>query len=464
METPHHTESSKVPVRFGAERRPSGPRPGFAMNARQTSEHKETAARGGEAVDKIIEVISRSPLALGVFESASDELYAGNSALHKLLEIDEAPGTPCHLSEALPPDCIAQLVEIVRHVEQTRDSVVGREVKFCRPSTDDRGQFSEDLVHSSAVWRVSAWPTVANSERRRFVIVQVDDLTEEHNARMDRAKMVAELQEVNARLVMATLREEDLKVRAESAATAKANFLATMSHELRTPLAAIIGYEELLAGQISGPVTDLQSQQLGRIKASALHLLDLINEVLTLARAEAGEETVDRSSFLLEDLVTSALSLVEPLAHSKGLEFDVRMQGGSTVLETDELKLRQILVNLLGNAVKFTDSGGVSLSVDIVDNVVFYSIKDSGIGVAPEHSERIFDSFWQIHQSASRRVGGSGVGLSVSRRLARLLGGDVVVQSELGSGSTFTLSAPLEAPHSPSRVLPRALLDEEMDD
>jgi signal transduction histidine kinase len=226
-----------------------------------------------------------------------------------------------------------------------------------------------------------------------------------------------------------------------AASDAKSAFLATMSHELRTPLNAIIGYQSLLQEGIAGSVNDAQRAQLSRVRASADHLLGLIDEVLTFSRVEAGKEVVRREDTRVKPLVDEAIGMVRPLAEAKDLP--VRSEGEDAELFTDPGKVRQILINLLSNAIKFTEKGDVVIRSHVNKDRVAISITDSGIGVAPENQERIFDPFWQVEQRSTRKVGGTGLGLSVSRSLARLLGGEVTVESELDKGSTFTLNLPL---------------------
>jgi two-component system, sensor histidine kinase and response regulator len=238
-------------------------------------------------------------------------------------------------------------------------------------------------------------------------------------------------------------REQLARQEAEGANQAKGNFLAVMSHELRTPLSAIIGYEELLADGITGPVTEAQRQQLGRIKASARHLLQLIDEILTFSRAEAGREEVLTETVPVSDVVDEAVGLVAPLADDKGVALGVTSPPSSLSARTDPRKVRQILVNLLSNAVKFTEPGGrVTLDVLASDGRMQFTVQDSGIGIPSEHLERIFDPFWQVEQQPTRRAGGTGLGLSVSRRLARMMGGDIAVESAVGLGSTFVVTLP----------------------
>lgn len=248
---------------------------------------------------------------------------------------------------------------------------------------------------------------------------------------------------------------EAARAEAESANGAKSDFLAVMSHELRTPLSAIMGYQELLADEISGPITEQQSQQLGRIKASARHLLSLIDEILTFTRIDAGREKVDLERASLTTILEPAAELVEPLARARGLHIEVMLPANEVIVETDAVKVRQMIVNLLSNAVKFTDRGRIILSGDQKGDQLIISVEDTGIGISSEHFERIFEPFWQVEQKATRRAGGTGLGLTVTRRLALLLGGDVTVKSEPGTGTAFTICLPVR-PSESSPMIARA--------
>ena len=229
-----------------------------------------------------------------------------------------------------------------------------------------------------------------------------------------------------------------------AASEAKSAFLATMSHELRTPLNAIIGYQSLLKEGIDGPLNESQLGQLRRIRASADHLLALIDEVLTFSRLEAGKELVRREEADLRPIVEEAVTMITPLSQAKGLRLNVDLADGRVF--TDGGKVRQIVLNLLSNAVKFADRGEIGVRARVNDGTAEISITDTGIGIAAENLERIFEPFWQVEQSATRRAGGTGLGLTVSRSLARLLGGEVTVGSKFGEGSTFTLTIPAQRP------------------
>lgn len=230
---------------------------------------------------------------------------------------------------------------------------------------------------------------------------------------------------------------------AQEANRAKSDFLAAMSHDLRTPIGAMLAYADLLAQDMFGPVTEVQRDKLLRIKQVGAHLLSIVDEILTFARIEAGREPVHREPFDASQLVRDAVLSVEPLAASKQLELVCRYPERPVPIETDVMKVRQILVNLLGNAVKFTERGRITVEVDGSDPAsVAFVVADTGPGITEDDQRRIFDSFVQGAQSAGRAQRGSGLGLSVSRSLARLLGGDVSLRSTPGEGAEFTVRLP----------------------
>jgi signal transduction histidine kinase/DNA-binding response OmpR family regulator len=240
--------------------------------------------------------------------------------------------------------------------------------------------------------------------------------------------------------------EHRAREEAENANRAKADFLATMSHELRTPLNAMIGYTDLwLMGLPERLPTSLVGQ-VERVRLSATHLLQLIEEILSFSRLEAAQETVEADETSLGDIVQAAASVVEALAVKKGLKFNIEAPAATVRMFTDARKCKQILINLLSNAVKFTANGSVSLAVSIIDTTMLAVVADTGEGIAEENLERIFEPFFQAPHSNIDRPGGTGLGLSVSRKLAGLLGGTLEVESTPGAGSRFILRLPLEAP------------------
>jgi signal transduction histidine kinase len=233
---------------------------------------------------------------------------------------------------------------------------------------------------------------------------------------------------------------------AVAANQAKADFLAVMSHELRTPLNAIIGYTDLLLSGISGTLDDTQSRQLRRVHTSALHLLQIIEEILIYASTEAGRVDVQPATFPVGRLIEDIVAIAEPLVRERGLDFTLDVPQRQAELHSDVGKLRQIALNLLTNAVKFTDEGGVRLCAVLEGDELLIAVSDTGIGIAPADIPHIFEPFWQAEQPLTRHFGGTGLGLSVSQQLARLLGGRIDVVSEPHAGSTFTLRVPARLP------------------
>ena len=254
---------------------------------------------------------------------------------------------------------------------------------------------------------------------------------------------VAFIQDVTERVA----HEKELQVAMEmsqSANRAKSDFLAAMSHELRTPIGAMSSYAGLLADGLFGPVDATQQKQLHRIKTIAGHLLGIVGQILTAARVEAGREQVTLSNVDGIALVRDAILAIEPQVAEKGLMLNVQLPSTPIAMQTDEVKVRQIVINLLGNAVKFTTCGSITIHMEQPDPAtVALHIADTGVGIAPQDIERIFEPFVQASRAANRLHEGTGLGLSVSRELARLLGGDLTVKSEVGEGSVFTAVLPV---------------------
>ena len=238
---------------------------------------------------------------------------------------------------------------------------------------------------------------------------------------------------------------------AVEASRAKSDFLAVISHELKTPLNAILGFSDLMLAGMPVPLPVEARHQAERVNGAARQLLRLLEDVLAYARAEASPDRVEVTAFPLDEVVAEAAGLATPLAAEKSIDLYCSARTGA-VMQSDAVKVRQILNNLVSNAVKFTERGRVDIEAEADGETVAVRVRDTGIGIAPEHLDRIFDPFWQVEPSTVRRFGGAGIGLGVVRRLSRQLGGDVAVASEPGKGSTFELRLPL-------RLQPRATPD-----
>jgi signal transduction histidine kinase len=231
---------------------------------------------------------------------------------------------------------------------------------------------------------------------------------------------------------------------AQSANEAKSNFLATISHELRTPLTALTGYSELLADDILGPLSAPQHEVIERMRGVTAQLTTMIDEILTYASLDAGSERVRVTTVDPAAAIEMVANTVEPLATQKGLEFHAVESGPLPRIHTDGDKLRQVLINLAGNAVKFTDRGSVFLGVTSCEGEMRFHVRDTGMGIAQEDQSRLFHPFTQLDTGLTRRHGGTGLGLHICQRLAALLGGHLAVESEVGRGTRFTLVLPLE--------------------
>jgi PAS domain S-box-containing protein len=233
--------------------------------------------------------------------------------------------------------------------------------------------------------------------------------------------------------------------RAEAANRAKNDFIAVMSHELRTPLAAVTGYEELLADEILGALNEEQHNAIDRMRWSTRLLTSIIEEVLTFSRLEAGEVHLNIESIGVADLLSSAGAVLEPLATARSLDFAVELPEDSLAITTDADVVRRVLVNLGSNAIKFTQSGSIVIGVRTNGDRICLDVHDTGIGIAPGDVKRIFEAFTQVHTGTARPYGGTGLGLHTAHRLARLIGGEIGVESEVGEGSTFSLRLPVDS-------------------
>ncbi|MBA3656208.1 MAG: PAS domain S-box protein [Gemmatimonadaceae bacterium] len=298
---------------------------------------------------------------------------------------------------------------------------------------------------------------ILNRRGEALAIVSVlHDLTEQvENERLyeELKKFSAELEQ---RISEATsdLAEQNARLQwqskeLEKASRLKSEFLASMSHELRTPINALIGYTALMLDRIYGDLTQRQEDGLRRVQAAAQHLLSLINDILDLAKIEAGKMPLHLEDAKLGDMISEITEQMEPLIRKKALEFICEVPPGDVKMHTDKTKVKQILLNLLSNAVKFTHAGHVRIVCEVSGGIVEFDVTDTGIGIREEHLEAIWEDFRQVDQSRTREFGGTGLGLSITRKLVQALGGEIAMSSGYGKGSTFTVKLPLRTTPRP---------------
>ncbi|MBF4509949.1 MAG: PAS domain S-box protein [Aeromicrobium sp.] len=325
--------------------------------------------------------------------------------------------------------------------EEDRGMVARLEDEALAHLTRFRAEIRYRAADGTIRWsRLSSEPRRLGDGRIVWDGVEVD-ITERKNAELELARHRTELES----LVSERTRElEETNLELAEASRAKSAFLANMSHELRTPLNSIIGFSGVLLQDLAGPLDERQRAQVEMINRSGRHLLSLINDVLDLAKVESGSVEVRAEAFDVADLVKGVAESIAPLVAEKGLDLEVRVPECPISLVSDEGKVRQVLINLAGNAVKFTDRGTVSITLRPgQDGGAVLTVSDTGCGIPADALATIFDPFAQVEDDRLRiKPAGTGLGLAISQEYAHMLGGEVSVHSEVGKGSTFTLVVP----------------------
>lgn len=368
---------------------------------------------------KALELVSGYALRTdGVLEKrlAFGEGIPGQCAAEsKILEVENIPASSgfivdTGLVELLPSYVLAVPVAF-------RDEILG---VLVLGATKKFGDLEKEIVNNSVPQLGVALTNAMNFEETRSLSVEITKRNEELSAK-------------NKEI--------------ENAYKVKSEFLSSMSHELRTPLNSIIGFSSVLLGPSGDPLTPDQRMALEKVLKNGKHLLQLINDILDISKLESGRMMLSVESEDVSTIISNCVLIVEPLIQSKRLSLTQDIQANLPALTTDIVKLRQILVNLLSNAAKFTEKGGISIKVAQQQNdIISFGITDTGIGIERKNFERVFEEFQQVDSSSTRKYKGTGLGLPIARKLARMLGGDLTVESEIGKGSTFTLAVPGKLP------------------
>jgi two-component system, sensor histidine kinase LadS len=314
-------------------------------------------------------------------------------------------------------------------------AILGGVLQWLRPLGLPSNLLTENALRVGAI--VSSVVLALGVPRRLFVVKKG---FEESTA--EKEKLLDEVQTLN-RTLEDRVRSRTAEV--EAVDRRKTEFLAKMSHELRTPLNAVMGFSEVLIDGTFGEMNEKQREYLRDIHSSGEHLLSLLNDILDLSKIETGKIELELARFDLSKAIDNALVLIRERAMLRGVRVAMEMKEGIGEVVADQRKVKQVLINLLTNAVKFTDAGSIVVSAELDGAFVEVQVHDTGIGITPEQKERIFEAFWQAEQPITRRAGGTGLGLTISRRLLDLLGGEMKVTSEPGQGSTFTARIPLQS-------------------
>lgn len=325
------------------------------------------------------------------------------------------------------------------------------ELAALAPLTEHR-DFLEDVANQLGIAMLNASTLQRTVELAAELQAQNEKLeAQNEELRAQGEELVAQSEEIQSQAEELAAQHEALERKSSEADEAnrmKSVFLSNMSHELRTPLNAILGLSRLMRDRASGPLTETQEQYLDVVLRNGTNLLDLINDILDLTRIETGREELRFDKIMLRGFLESLCGNIQSLAVRKGLTCGLNIAPEISTMISDERKLRQILTNLLGNAIKFTEQGAVNLSVTLTatqDNeYIHFVVEDTGIGIPPGYEESIFEPFKQVDGSTTRKYGGSGLGLSICKRLVFLLGGTISVKSQVGAGSVFTITLPMD--------------------
>jgi PAS domain S-box-containing protein len=382
----------------------------FTGIARDVSERKraEQALRRSEA------------RLAGIIGSAMDAIITVN-AEHRIVVFNAAAETMFMTSAA---DALGRRLDIL--IPERHRAAYERHVR----------EFSATGVTTTSMWRPGVLLALrANGEE--FPIEASISQVETGGEKL----LTVILRDITERV-----RNEEAMLASKEAAVAanrsKDQFLAVMSHELRTPLNAIVGYVDLLFARVWGDLSAEQDHALDRVQHSAHHLLGIIEQVLQYARGDSGKQVPKPTPIMVAAVLRGVCDLIAPAVNEKRIRFEVELPPEDAMMDTDAGILRQIVLNLLSNAMKFTDTGSIRLRATLDDRDLQIVVRDTGVGISPDDQERVFDAFWQANQTLTRNSGGTGLGLSIVHKLAEALGGSVSLESQPGVGTSFTVTLP----------------------
>ena len=396
----------------------------------------------------ILRVISSSPTDVQpVFDAIAENALRLCEAIDVIIRRVEG-NTARMVSHIGPVPVLAESVSI------SRMSHLGRVVRECRtihihdfrdPSV--RKEYPEAIVlqHQETAYRTAL---IVPLVRENVVVGTIEIRRPEARAFSDKQIRLLETFAAQAVIAIENVRLfheiQDKTRELEVASRHKSEFLASMSHELRTPLNAILGFSEVLAEQMFGEVNEKQAEYLHDIHASGAHLLSLINDILDLAKIEAGRMDLECTTFDMRAALDNALTLIRERAGRHGLKLELECDPQIGAWTADERKFKQIMLNLLSNAVKFTPAGGrIGVSASRADGALEIAVTDSGVGIKPEDQPLVFEEFRQVGGDSTAKAQGTGLGLALTKKFVELHGGSIGVQSEPGRGSTFTFRLPL---------------------
>jgi signal transduction histidine kinase len=392
--------------------------------------------------------------AVDIATSLGSDAFEAQSAVVRLLSPDRAaliiaserglPGDLVQRVRSLPVELAGPSGEVVRSGEpvlvSTRDEIVGRQPEAA--AAIDQTRIQTIVAASIRVGGEVIGALTYGYEHERKLdsdyVTAIRTFAKELGQAIDRTRGHARL--------------EEARKAADTANQAKSSFLATMSHELRTPINAILGFTDLLEMGLASNDKASASEYVSRVRRNTAHLLELINDILDWSKVEAGQLAIDAGEALAAEVIAESVGVVRPQAAARNISLEVEC-GATARYLGDPLRVRQILLNLLSNAIKYTEPGGhVSVRCAVHEAFTYFTVQDTGIGVAANEFEAIFEPFVQAEHVYTRTHGGTGLGLAISRRLARLMGGDVSVESTVGKGSAFTLSLPSRERRATPRI------------